>query len=109
MQFDDGLPVAQTSMGNIPFHHERRYRERTGKARCTGQRQLEFECDQHSRPGLISAWAPACADARSCSSVARDIRGGLYLSHQVVVPLAFDLEVGGGAELDGLDQIVGDV
>src|SRR6478609_420393 len=39
----------------------------------------------------------------------RDFRRRLHLGHQVVVPLAFDLEVGGGAELDGLDQVVRDV
>ena len=49
-------------------------------------------------PGLVSV-----------RSWPRDIRGRLHLGHQVVVPLAFDLEVGGGAELDGLDQVVGDV
>jgi hypothetical protein len=39
----------------------------------------------------------------------RDWAGRSDLLHQVVVPLAFDLEVGGGAELDGLDQVVIDV
>src|SRR3954470_15537567 len=36
----------------------------------------------------------------------RDIGRGLHLRHQIVVPLAFDLEVRGGAEVGGLDQIV---
>src|SRR4051812_14802068 len=39
----------------------------------------------------------------------RDIGRGLHLRHQIVVPLAFDLEVRGGAEVSGLDQIVRDI
>src|SRR3954469_17604014 len=65
---------------------------------------------------MRSAWpsqfifgkAPASAGASS-SSVGRDFRRRLHLSHQVVVPLAFDHEVSGGAELDGLDQVMRDV
>ena len=34
---------------------------------------------------------------------------GAHLLHQVVVPFAVDLEVGGAPEFDGLDQIVRDV
>src|SRR3954469_14127859 len=65
---------------------------------------------------MRSAWssqfilrkAPASTGASS-SSVSRDFRGGRHLGHQVVVPFAFDLEVSGGAELDRLDQVMGDV
>src|SRR5450759_4307049 len=39
----------------------------------------------------------------------RDFRRRFYLGHQVVVPLAFDLEVRGGAEYGGLDQVVRDI
>src|SRR5262245_39232229 len=35
--------------------------------------------------------------------------GRLHLAHQVVVPRALDLEMRGGAELDGLDHVVIDV
>ena len=35
--------------------------------------------------------------------------GRLHLSHQVVVPYALDLEVGGGAKLEGFDHIMVDV
>src|SRR5579883_406018 len=33
----------------------------------------------------------------------------LHLGHQVVVPLALDLEVGGGTEIGGLDQVMRDI
>src|SRR5215831_14685505 len=39
----------------------------------------------------------------------RDVRGRFHLGHQIVVPLAFNLEVRGGAELGRLDQIVRDI
>src|SRR5437899_4730563 len=39
----------------------------------------------------------------------RYLRGRLHLAHQIVVPLAFDLEVRGGAEVGGLDQIMRDI
>src|SRR4249920_352511 len=46
----------------------------------------------------------------SCAGLAgQDRSGRLHLLHEVVVPFAFDLEVGGGAKFDGLDQIVIDV
>src|SRR5436190_21304659 len=39
----------------------------------------------------------------------QDRAGRLYLLHEVVVPFALDLEVGGSAEFDGLDQVMVDV
>ena len=47
----------------------------------------------------------------SFSSVGRlwNFGGSLHLGHQVVVPLALDLEVRGGAKLGRLDQVVRDV
>src|SRR6266702_4451773 len=39
----------------------------------------------------------------------RYFRRRLHLGHQVVIPLAFDLEVRGGAEVGGLDQVMRDI
>src|SRR3954468_17296447 len=39
----------------------------------------------------------------------RDIGRGLHLRHQIVVPLSFALELRGGAEAGGFDQIVRDI
>src|SRR5688572_12176363 len=48
---------------------------------------------------------PRAGRRRGSSDRARS----LNLRHQVVVPLAFDLEVGSGAQFDGLDEVVVDV
>src|SRR6516225_10501887 len=65
---------------------------------------------------MRSAWWPRKRKGRSetapCWLVAfrgRDFGRRLHLGHQVVVPLALDLEVGGGAEIGGLDQIMRDI
>src|SRR5258708_32320963 len=42
----------------------------------------------------------------STELVRRDRARRRYLFHQVLVPLALDLDMGGGAEFDRLDQIV---
>src|SRR6516165_2900746 len=39
----------------------------------------------------------------------RHVRRRLHLGHEVVVPLASDLEVRGGAEVGGLHQVVRDI
>src|SRR5215831_14551131 len=45
----------------------------------------------------------------SWTSASRYLRRRLHLGHQIVVPLAFHLEVGGGAEFDGFDQVMRDI
>src|SRR5436190_14674067 len=47
--------------------------------------------------------------SRSVRVGRRNLGRRLHLGHQVVVPLAFHLEMGGGAELDGLDQVMRDI
>src|SRR6476660_9554559 len=49
------------------------------------------------------------ARCRSIGLRRGNFRRRFHLGHQVIVPLSVDLEVGGTAELDGLDQIVRDI
>src|SRR5579863_9742772 len=85
----------------------------SGPARPAAQARANLSLNAISMAGSIQRTrrVPASTGTRF-SSVRigrRDFRRRLHLGHQVVVPLAFDLEVGGGAELDGLDQVMGHV
>ena len=95
-----------------------RQRDRTGQSgRC--YRGLDFHGEQHSEscgrcglrfsPHAVRSLSGFHHRFRRAGLARQHWSGRLYLLQEVVVPLAFDLEVGGGTELDGLDQVMIDV
>ena len=113
LHLDERLAITQTRIERAGFHAAMAPPPADHKAGDTDQGELEFECDQHGRLDSVerrcrpkagtSAWLVLVGRGR------RNFRRRLDLRHQVVVPLALDLEVCGGAEFDRLDQVVVDI